>query len=84
MTSPTLLRVQVEDLRGNCLVVDVDTATVTDDVREWVDGWLAATAADLGLHPTRVCELVVADLVQRHHDAAAYRRECERRGVLAL
>ena len=84
-TVPALVHIEVEHLPGrNRLCVDVDQNIVTPELRTLIDGIITDVAADLDLHPETVALLLVDELVQRHHDRAAYEREAARRGVLAL
>lgn len=79
------VRIEVEHFpSGDRQTVTVDLALATPEVRRLVDDTIADLAAELGLHPETVACGMVAELVQRHHDTAAYYRECARRGVLAL
>lgn len=80
-----MIRVEVEHFPSrNRLCVDVDENLVTDEIRTLIDGLIGDAAERLAMHPETVALHLVDELVQRHHDHAAYEREAARRGVLAL
>lgn len=83
------IRIEVEHFpAGDRQVLTVDPSKISPAHRrqaaELLDHLIDILAEDLGLHPEKVALAIVAELVQRHHDRAAYHREAARRGVLAL
>lgn len=79
LTNGTALALRVPELAE--LDLTVDQLAI---VQALADDMVADMAERTGHHPEE-CALVIADeLVRRHHDEAAYRREAARRGVLAL
>lgn len=77
--------ISVEDRHGNRQVIFLPSpADAPQQVRAITDQLVDDLVATLDLHPDDAASLAITLLVQQEHDEAAYRRVCERRGVLAL
>lgn len=83
------IRVEVQDQEGNTRVMTVPTLDTYSPAhqkaaRELIGHTIDILAEDLGRHPDTIAHYLVTELVERHHDAIAYEREAQRRGVLPL
>lgn len=79
------LRIEIEDRLGNRQVVHVRPPLLTPEQHALARGLLEGLCAEL--HDAGCVDpegAITVWLVQHEHDEAAYRRACERRGVLAL
>lgn len=83
MTEPFLVTVELRGLSVRRMVPPVPVADL-DRVEPVVKALIAEIAAERGLWPDQVAVMLASQLVLDEADDAAYRRVCERKGLLAL
>lgn len=83
MTEPFMVTVENRGLSVRRMVPPVPVADL-DRVEPAVKALIAEIAAERGLWPDQVAIMLASQLVLDEADDAAYRRVCERKGLLAL
>lgn len=83
MTEPFLVTVELRGLSVRRMVPPVPVADL-DRVEPVVKALIAEIAAERGLWPDQVAVMLASQLVLDEADDAAYRRVCERKGLLPL